>query len=199
MALALIASQLNLTKQWTITSWNWIIGFSSIHVCLPKEISTIGTVRGRNIANSLLPQELIILLMSLFHHIPPLCWNKKTNSSQHDAFFSRSKWRQEDEGGPKGGPQGYQNLGRCAGTPKVRWPENHLELETSNINGIQWDINMYIYIILLYISKILMDHFLCFQSLDCFWGRAKLDVLGSQLTAAILRLLTNHMRSPATM
>ena len=38
---------LNLTKQWTITSWNWIIGFSSIHcihVCLPKEISIIGTV-----------------------------------------------------------------------------------------------------------------------------------------------------------
>ena len=79
-----------------------------------------------------------------------------------------------------------------AGTSKVRWPENHLELETSDINGIQWDINIYIY-------AILMDHFLCFQSLDCFWGRAKLDVLGSQLTAAILRLLTNHMRSPATM
>ena len=88
-----------------------------------------------------------------------------------------------------------------AGTSKVRWPENHLEFETSDINGIQWDINMYTYkiYIYIYIYAILMDHFLCFQSLDYFWGRAKLDVLGSQLTAAILRLLTNHMRSPATM
>ena len=38
-----------------------------------------------------------------------------------------------------------------AGTSKVRWPENHLEFETSDINGIQWDINMYTYIKYIYI------------------------------------------------
>ena len=95
--------------------------------------------------------------MSLFHHIPPLCWNQKKLTHRNMTGFFR---------GPSGGRKMRADQKAVhkdtrtlvdvqAGTSKVR-PENHLELETSDINGIQWDINMYILYIYIYISEILI-------------------------------------------